>query len=115
MTNIINHHPNYFTNLHLTLWFQVANNNSKETIIASRNYSLNKQFTVTFQIFQSNPNNMHTAVWFQDFLSNTNNLHMVVWFQEFLPYINNHFAFSNYFYLIIVLCLHRHMISSILI
>ena len=37
---------------------------------------------------------------------NTNNLHRVVWFQLFLCNINNYMSSSNYFYFIIVICLH---------
>ena len=49
---------------------------------------------------------LHTVKWYQVFLSNTNNLHTVVWFQVSVSNTNNYTVASNYFYLIIVICLH---------
>ena len=40
------------------------------------------------------------------FLSDTNNLYTTVWFQVFLYNTNKYMVSSNYFYLIIVFCLH---------
>ena len=36
----------------------------------------------------------------------TNNFHTVVWFQVFLSNTNDYMVSSNYFYLMIVICLH---------
>ena len=49
---------------------------------------------------------LHTVIEYQVFLSNTNYLHTVVWFQVFLAITNNYILSCNYFYLMIVICLH---------
>ena len=61
---------------------------------------------IWYQVFQSNTNNLHTLIQYEVFLSNTNNFHTVVWFQVFLFDTNNYIILSNYFYLLIVICLH---------
>ena len=59
------------------------------------------------QVFPSNTNNLHTAIWYQVFQSNTNNFHTVIWFQVFLSNINNYIVSSSYSYLnMIVICFH---------
>ena len=47
-----------------------------------------------------------TIIWYQVFLSNTDNLNTVVWFPEILSASDNHLVSSNYFYLMIVICLY---------
>ena len=51
---------------------------------------------------------LYTVIWYQVFLFDTNNLHIVIWFQVFLIlwFIHNYMISSNYFCLIIVICLH---------
>ena len=45
-------------------------------------------YTVIYEIFLSNTNNLYRVAWFQVYLSNTNNLYLVVWFQVFLSNTN---------------------------
>ena len=52
-----------------------------------------------------------TIIGYQVFLFDTNNWHTILWFQVFLSNNNNNMVLSNYFYLIIVICLHNYMIS----
>ena len=47
----------------------------------------------------------YTFIWYKVFQPNTNWLHIVVWFQVFLFNTNNRMVSSNYFYLMIVICL----------
>ena len=49
----------------------------------------------------------HTVIRYQLFLCNTDNLYIAAWFQVFLSNSNNYMVSSNYFYLIIIICLHR--------
>ena len=44
------------------------------------------------------------VIWYQVFLSYTNNLY--IWFQVFLSNTDNYMVSSNYFYLIIAICLY---------
>ena len=46
------------------------------------------------------------VILYQVFLSNTNNLHTIVYFKVFLFNTNNYLVLSNYFYSIIIICLH---------
>ena len=49
---------------------------------------------------------LHTGILYQVFISNTNNLHTDIWFQVFLSNTYNYLVSSNYFNLIIIICLH---------
>ena len=49
---------------------------------------------------------VHTRIWYRIFQSNTNNFDSVLKFKVFLSNPNNYVVLSNYFYLIIVICLH---------